>query len=209
MSNRFLTHLSTVSLFHVLLLLAGWQLSHSEFAQPLLPKIQAEVMRLRVASRILISPAQQLQTKPQVVKQATKVIPKTSEVEVQNAPVISDTEPASDGGAVGALGAGSVNGTITDLRSIYKAELRAKIDQNKFYPLMSKRLGQTGVVVVAFTLLEDGKIIDVRLDTPSRFDSLNASALEAVKKVNRFRPIPKELGTQKMDLKIPVQFVTI
>jgi protein TonB len=91
----------------------------------------------------------------------------------------------------------------------YKAELRAMIDRNKYYPVISKRLGQTGTVVVAFTLLEDGNIIDVRIDRPSRFDRLNLSALDAVKKVERFKPIPKEFGGPKMDVKVPVTFVTI
>jgi protein TonB len=92
---------------------------------------------------------------------------------------------------------------------IYKAELRAMIDSNKYYPVISKRLGQTGTVVVAFTLLEDGNIIDVRIDRPSRFDRLNSSALDAVMKVERFKPLPKELGEARMDVKVPVTFVTI
>lgn len=92
---------------------------------------------------------------------------------------------------------------------IYKAELRAMIDRNKYYPVISKRLGQTGTVVVAFTLLEDGNIIDVRIDRPSRFDRLNSSALDAVMKVERFKPLPKELGEARMDVKVPVTFVTI
>lgn len=74
---------------------------------------------------------------------------------------------------------------------------------------MSQRLGQTGLVVVAFTLLEDGHIIDVRIDTPSRFERLNASALEAVKKADHFRPIPKELGETKLEIKIPIKFSTL
>ena len=96
-----------------------------------------------------------------------------------------------------------------DALEIYKAELRAMIDRNKYYPVISKRLGQTGTVVVAFTLLEDGNIIDVRIDRPSRFDRLNSSALDAVIKVERFKPLPKELGEAKMDVKVPVTFVTI
>ncbi len=207
MQKSFITHLSTVSFLHILLLLAGWQVYSTKLSEPLIPHIQSEVMRLRVASSILIKPAAQ----QKVVKSSTvvkKAVPQVSEEVVQSAPVIEGAQ-ASDGGAVGALGTGSVHGTITDLKSIYKSELRAKIDQNKFYPLMSKRLGQTGVVVVAFTLLEDGNIINVRIDKASQFEPLNASALEAVKKVKFFKPIPKELNTDKFDLKIPVQFVTI
>jgi protein TonB len=103
----------------------------------------------------------------------------------------------------------STGQTKVNALEIYKAELRAMIDRNKYYPVISKRLGQTGTVVVAFTLLEDGNIIDVRIDRPSRFDRLNSSALDAVMKVERFKPLPKELGEARMDVKVPVTFVTI
>jgi protein TonB len=92
---------------------------------------------------------------------------------------------------------------------LYKAELRATIEKNKYYPTMSRRLGQTGTVVIAFTLLEDGNIVDIRVDKPSQYERLNVSALDAVKKVERFKPIPKEIGEDKMDIKVPVKFVTL
>lgn len=119
------------------------------------------------------------------------------------------------GGGEG-IGAGGIAGTGTltgmaqaDLRTIFHTELRARIEANKSYPPMSRRLGHTGLVVVAFTLLEDGSIINLRVDKPSPYDRLNDSALDAVKKVQKFKPIPKELGESKMDIKIPVKFVTI
>lgn len=96
-----------------------------------------------------------------------------------------------------------------NIKSIFKAELRAEIEKNKSYPSISRRLGHTGTVVVSFTLQEDGHIIDVRLDTPSPFDRLNESAMEAVKKVQKFKPIPQELGEEEMDIKVPVNFITI
>ena len=113
-------------------------------------------------------------------------------------------------GAGGMAGSGSLSGMAqADLRTLFHTELRARIEANKSYPAMSRRLGHTGLVVVAFTLLEDGNIINLRIEKPSPYDRLNESALEAVKKVQKFRPIPKELGEAKMDIKVPVKFVTI
>ncbi len=113
-------------------------------------------------------------------------------------------------GAGGMAGTGSLSGNArADLRTLFHTELRARIEANKAYPAMSRRLGHTGMVVVAFTLLEDGNIINLRIEKPSPYDRLNESALEAVKKVQKFRPIPKELGEAKMDIKVPVKFVTI
>ncbi len=105
-------------------------------------------------------------------------------------------------------GGNSSQGT-TDHMAVFKAELRAMIDRNKYYPPVSRRLGHTGTVVVSFTLLPDGHIIDVRLEKPSRYDRLNESALDAVKKVQKFRPIPKEIADGRMDIQVPVNFITI
>lgn len=95
------------------------------------------------------------------------------------------------------------------MREMYKAELRSRIEENKFYPAIARRMGQTGVVIVAFTLLEDGNIINIRIDKPSPYERLNQAGVEAVKKVQRFKPIPDELGLKEMDVKVPVKFVTI
>lgn len=156
-----------------------------------------------------------------VVEAPKKIVKTKSQFAIQQKPQVqtaglgSETPSSSAGtgpagSATGIVGGTLLNGKGTkDPRIIYKAELRSRIDQNKFYPLMSRRLGQTGVVVVAFTLLEDGTITDVHLDTPSSHEPLNDSALEAVKKVGRFKPIPKEFEQAKMDMTIPVNFLTI
>jgi periplasmic protein TonB len=105
---------------------------------------------------------------------------------------------------------GTAQGTVdADLKAIYQAELRAKIDENKFYPSISKRLGHQGVVVVAFTLTADGTIQDVKLEKPSEYSPLNESALDAVKRIGKFKAIPKIFGMDKMSLKIPIRFVTL
>lgn len=104
---------------------------------------------------------------------------------------------------------GSATGRAATLRDLYKSELRTKIDSNKTYPLMSRRLGQTGTVVVAFTIDKDGSITDVRIEDPAPFAPLNSSALEAVNKIRKFKPIPAELNEEKMELQIPIKFLTI
>jgi periplasmic protein TonB len=191
MSNRFLTHFSTITLFHLLVLLGSWQLVQSELVRRPL-NLGPTVLKLQVASEVL-RPTPLPQHKPsQKVISAPKSAPVTEQVvETTAAPSTPNTTEQND------------------IRDRYKSELRAKIEQNKYYPPASRRLGQTGTVVVAFTLLEDGHIINVRIDTPSRYDRLNESALDAVKKVHVFRPIPKELGESQMDIKVPVKFFTI
>lgn len=202
MTKSYFTHFSTIFLIHGLFFLGTWQISNNEYVRASLSKIGTGVLKLQIASAVMT---------PVVPKKVQKVLPrnpnkpKVAPVVPQEVPAASQpTESVAQGSEFGTSSKGK-----SDIISIYKAELRARIDQNKYYPSLSRRLGQTGTVIVAFTLLHDGNIINVRIDRPSRYERLNDSALNAVKKVERFKPIPKELGEGKMDIKVPVKFVTI
>ncbi len=203
MTKSYYTHLSTIFLIHGFMLLGTWTLSQNNYVKAGLDKVGTGVLKLQIASQVMIAP----QAKP--VKKVVPLNPhkpKAAPVaveEVATAPAAVEPQ-AAQGSEFG----NSANGK-NDIATLYKAELRARIDQNKFYPPLSRRLGQTGTVIVAFTLLEDGNIINIRIDKPSRYERLNDSAMDAVKKVERFKPIPKELGAAEMDVKVPVKFITI
>lgn len=220
-----MTHFGTMSIIHGLILVAGLAVVETQLPKESVAKLGNGgtgngIMRMKVAHDLFMRPVPIQQPKTQ--SKFSRPVPKpvaTTTAKPQTAAPVASNEPTggNDPKGTGLSKAGVANGSEfgtsatgkTDVLSKYKAELRARIDQNKSYPVMSKRLGQTGTVVVAFTLLEDGNIIDVRIDTPSRYERLNVSALDAVKKVERFKPIPKEFGENKMDIKVPVKFVTI
>jgi protein TonB len=203
MTKSFLTHLSTIIALHALVLMGTWQLSQSDYVQSQLTKLGTNVLKLQIASKVVMS-------SPPVQKKVERLIPtnpnkpRTAPVEEQKVNPTMTSVESTKGSEFATAQSGK-----TDSLSVYKSELRAMIEKNKYYPTMSRRLGQTGTVVVAFTLLEDGHIIDVRIDSPSHYDRLNESAVEAVKKVERFKPIPKEIGETKMAIKVPVKFFTI
>lgn len=203
MTKSFYTHLSTIFLVHILILMGTWQLSQSEYV---MTKVNSGVLKLQVASSMMMT--SQVQKKVERVIPVNPDKPRTAKVKEEKVTPVPQTETSTAASSEGSE-FGTAKSGKTDVLSVYKAELRAMIDKNKYYPAISKRLGQTGTVVVAFTLLEDGHIIDVKIDKPSRYDRLNDSALEAVKKVERFRPIPKEVGESKMAIKVPVKFITI
>lgn len=203
MTKSFYTHLSTIFVVHLLILMGTWQLSQSEYVRT---QVSSGVLKLQVASSMVMS--SQVQKKVERVLPVNPDKPRTAKQKEEKVTTVQETNTAPVSSAAGSEFGSATNGK-TDILSVYKAELRAMIDKNKYYPTISKRLGQTGTVVVAFTLLEDGHIIDVKIDKPSRYDRLNDSAMEAVKKVERFKPIPKEVGETKMAIKVPVKFVTI
>ena len=193
MSNRFYPHLGSVFFLHLVVLFGSWQFLNTDLVSQNL-KMGPTVLKLQVASQVLIN-----QPKPQM-KKAVQPLPKVS------APATAKSEPVTEQPQT----TSTLNEQVkADLRSQYKSELRSRIEENKYYPSLSKRLGQKGEVVVAFTLLEDGHIVNIRIDNPSRYESLNESALDAVKKVHTFKPIPKELGETRMDIKVPLKFFTI
>jgi protein TonB len=227
MNKGFITHLSTMLVLHALLFIGSWKAVESQMNEKVaIPKLGNGMMKMKVASGLFMksftAPSVKKVVQNDVKKVVTsKPVPKAIEVpknQQQESKAVSDspsegtsgradgTGGTPDGYAFGNSQSGSGKISVMDL---YKAELRATIDKNKYYPTLSKRLGQTGTVVVAFTLLENGNIIDVRIDKPSQYERLNVSALDAVKKVERFKPIPKEAGEEKMDIKVPIKFVTL
>lgn len=196
MHKSYLTFLTVVFILHSALIFGAWQLSTDT---PLPRRDGAKVITLGLAQETKKvvrqeSPKRsQPKLNPTIAQSTPKQDPQEEIAREEVAQALSRVDSARD----------------AELMDLYKAELRQKIDQNKFYPVLSRRMGQTGVVVVAFTLLEDGQIINIRVENPSNFEKLNEAGLAAVKKVNRFRPIPSELGITRMDLKVPVKFVTL
>ena len=199
MTHRYLTHFSTIFLIHAALLFCGLSIIENESVAR---NIGQRILNLKVASEVLLGGP-----KPQPRIQSRS---KTSAVPVpavaQNSAPQEEVKP----GSIPSVGDASLSGTATaDLKAIFKAELRARIDENKFYPAVARRMGHAGTVVVAFTMLEDGSIINVRIDSTSGNSQLDTAGIEAVKKVGKFKAIPDEFGTKSMDLSIPIKFQTI
>lgn len=210
--NRFLTHFSTVAIIHLMIVLGGG-MAFSNLGTSL--SEAPKMMKVSVATRVFMGNSFTSQIPAtQASKKTSRPKPLTPSKNPTAAPTtkVSDTDVVSveEGAAGGILGASNLAGMARgDLKNMYQSELRAKINANKFYPVISRRLGQTGLVVVAFTLLGDGSIINIRVATSSRFERLDESALEAVKKTGRFKPIPAELGESKMEINVPVKFSEI
>lgn len=157
------------------------------------------VMKVKVATQeASLTKAAPVTPKKQTPKLNSKPTPQPKVEET-----VSQEVPSS---AKALVGAGDSAGRAATVKEIYISEVRSKIEANKFYPLISRRMGQTGIAVVGFTLLKDGSIIDLHVHKSSKFDRLDASALDAVKKVGRFNPIPNEVGESQMDITVPVKF---
>jgi TonB family protein len=96
--------------------------------------------------------------------------------------------------------------TQNDVKLLYLGELRELIDSRKVYPLQARRLGQTGIVEITFTLTADGHIMNARISQASPYQRLNEAALATVNEIRHFRPIPREIGEESMTVKVPMRY---
>lgn len=216
MIKSYNSHFLTIVFLHACLLFGSWELSQNEAVRKQVMKLgNSGAIQLKAAGNLLLRSIPLQMKSPPVQKKIAKVAVKkplpveAAKVEPQTGSASENTGKSGTGGNPNGSEFGTSSNGVTDALSVYKAELRMIIDRNKYYPTLSKRLGHTGTVVVAFTLQADGLITDVRIDTPSKYEGLDHSALDAVKKIDKFKPIPKEFGMVKMAVKVPVKFLTI
>ncbi len=167
-----------------------------EVAKPLkkpkpIPKIEPAPKIASKVEPVLIPKAQQQEPKPEVQPQLQEsepeVQPQVQECEPESQPQISQDE-------------------LDTLKASYLQELKNVIEAQKSYPKTAKRLKQEGSVEVMFTVLKNGTITNVKLNAPSRFTRLNSAAVETLKRVSIFKPIPNELNMQSWEIVVPISY---
>jgi protein TonB len=94
-----------------------------------------------------------------------------------------------------------------EILSRYAGLIRSLIDQEKTYPYQARRQEQEGTVLIRFTLSRQGSLVgEPALEKKSRYERLNASALEAVKNAAPYPPFPGEIGEEEMSFQVAVAF---
>lgn len=113
-------------------------------------------------------------------------------------------EAGSKNGVAG--GSGDVEATYLSAKQKYLIEFRGLIENRKEYPLMARRRGIEGIVVIGVTIRKNGEVIDHKIVQASGHEILDQSALNLVKKINAFKAFPAELGNNDIELKFPIAF---
>jgi protein TonB len=123
------------------------------------------------------------------------------------APVVQPSPPAVNavaGGTGASTGthtaAGSGKGESTEqLRSRYRAEhfayIKKIIEENLSYPPRAQRMGMSGRVVVAFEVLNNGRVQNIRIAKSTGYEILDDNVIDTIKKVEPFPrpPVPVKL----------------
>lgn len=95
---------------------------------------------------------------------------------------------------------------IQNAKDIYLAKLRKIIEDKKTYPKNAKRLRQSGIVHVRFTLLRDGTIQNIQVTQTSSFEILDNATLNLLQKIAKMEPFPKELSDDTMVIILPIEY---
>ncbi len=134
---------------------------------------------------------------------------------VSQTPETQDTKPRGESaenfgtqqGSVSAGQVGEKNGLEASVKERYLYELRTLIEGRKIYPRFARSLRETGRVMVRFQVLRDGQIEGIELASGSSFQRLNQAAIELIKGIGKYRPIPGELVADKLTLELPIEYI--
>ena len=88
----------------------------------------------------------------------------------------------------------------------YLAELQRAIKRQQRYPEAARHRGTVGTATLTFVLQADGRIDRVQVSRSAGDTELDQAAVEAIKRLGRFKPIPLVLGREGWTLRIPIRF---
>lgn len=88
----------------------------------------------------------------------------------------------------------------------YRQELKAFIENSQDYPRQARRLKQSGLVKVQVIIDADGFFKNISLVQNSTFPILDEAALSLLKRLQRFKPLPKNVPAGSK-FTIPIAYV--
>lgn len=100
----------------------------------------------------------------------------------------------------------SLRASQRDELSAFRNKIREKIEKTKKYPSLAKKSKFEGSIEVEFCLLKDGKVKEISIMSPSKYEILNNAAVEAIKKAEPYPEIPKSLSQSQIWIEIKVTF---
>jgi len=92
------------------------------------------------------------------------------------------------------------------IKNNYLSKLRATIENNKIYPKRAKRLKQQGKVIISFEITRSGHIKKIALKNACPYRRLNSAAIDLLKQIAKFEPIPEELEKNTWAIDVPINY---
>jgi len=90
--------------------------------------------------------------------------------------------------------------------TIYLDQVKENIVRAWRYPEQASEEREEGKVDVEFTILKDGRLLDVRILQSSGFSSLDREAIRAVGAASPFKPIPDQMEVPKLPIRFTFNY---
>ena len=133
---------------------------------------------------------------PKNAKNQTKTIETIEKSDSQKSPELPQaSEPVID----------SSPGNPQSALQAYIADFSQMLDRKKFYPRNALLREEEGKVIVALSILTDGTIVELTVEEPSPYDSLNRAALQAVRDLPPLEPLPFG-APSRVHVHIPLEY---
>jgi periplasmic protein TonB len=139
--------------------------------------------------------------KPSKIVKATKATKATKAKPTQTRRRLAASKDGAKQGGSGTSGAAGAAVERGYLRGLQQA-----IARNRFYPPGARRKDLKGMVTVAFTIKRDGRLGDIRVTKGSGYDVLDQAALETLRRLGRYKPIPTTTGRDQWPVRVPIVF---
>ncbi|MDX4057730.1 energy transducer TonB [Aliarcobacter skirrowii] len=170
---------------------------------PIQEKVIEEIVEEEVVEKIIEKPAKKVvkkEIKKQKPKKDTK--PKEKPKKIVEKKEVQEKITTAD----------SVNQVkAAEIEDLYLGKIKNTIERYKTYPRNAKRLHHQGVVKIAFDVLLNGKITNIRIIENSKYKTLDKATIDLLEKIGSFDPIPNELMSKldnksNLSLEIPVEY---
>ena len=143
-------------------------------------------------------------------KKITKSAPAVKNNSLISPPQAASQEVTGEGSATGngtgdGIGPGSGNGTSDPIKA-YGSQVARMINQQKTYPTRARRFGHEGLVLLQITLDRKGNLVKFELLKKTPFDSLNNAAVEMIKAVSHYPPLPNNLNFSEISFNVPIEY---
>ncbi len=97
-------------------------------------------------------------------------------------------------------------GPPPDAMAAFQGRLMAHLGKHKRYPLSARQRRQQGTAWVRLTLDRKGRVLSHTLERGCGVEVLDREAEELIARAQPLPEIPDELGTDQMELVLPVEF---
>lgn len=169
-----------------------------ELAYDASPAVSASAPKSSVTTAPVVKSAP-VATPDDIVDGSQKTAP------IQVAPVAAPVGSAASSGAVSGR-EGVANGTEVGPEARYLYELKKLLERRKNYPLMARRMGHTGTVMMRFTLNADGSVADSEVVKKSDYETLNQAAVALVQSINGLKPFPQDIQKSHWSITVPIEY---